>query len=335
MLKRFLSIFTLIFIFTSIVSANPFSGGSGQNPFAGKPGTDKNQAGKQKPENTKPESKKQETKADESGPGFFTRIWRWFVGVQRQLNQYLTKKIKSLKANFSFATFLVVLFISILYGFLHSIGPGHGKVVISSYFFKSEANIKDLMLLSGIISLIHNLSAGIISALLAFLTNINIISGQNTARGIAMLISGIILVGIGIYYFRDAFHHGHDHDEHNHDNDNEKHCETTPSKMKKMSLWAVGFSAGIVPCPLSIAVIFFGLYLNAITIVIISVIGMSIGMAFTEFLFGFASMKLRSGVLKIFKNKEKTAERVHFAFNITGAVVIILFGIFIGASFFV
>ncbi len=345
MFKRIVAALFIIFS----LATSPFSSGGSKNPFATKPDANKQSSEtKDKTQKSEDADEKTETK-DQTEPGFFARIWQWFVRVQGQINRYLTTKIKTLKANFTIGTFFLVFFISVFYGFIHSIGPGHGKLVVTSYFLKDESNMKDLLLLSGIISIVHNLSAVLISALLAFLSNIDVLSGQNTARGVAMLISGIILVGIGIYYFINAFTHGHEHQplevkkQHSHEHPpheaEKKHShELAPAKankIQKMSLWAVGLSAGIVPCPLSIAVIFFGLYLNAITIVIISVVAMSIGMAFTEFLFGFASMKMRLGILKLFKKNEKLAEGIHKFLSVAGATIIILFGIFIGASFFV
>ena len=68
----------------------------------------------------------------------FAKIMFW----QHQLNTKLTEQVKRLKTEKPLASLWPLVMISFLYGVLHAAGPGHGKVVVFSYFISRRARIK-------------------------------------------------------------------------------------------------------------------------------------------------------------------------------------------------
>ena len=65
------------------------------------------------------------------------RRWTaWIGALQADFNRDLTAALKGLKQG---DAFWWLGGISFLYGIVHAAGPGHGKVVISSYLVANEA----------------------------------------------------------------------------------------------------------------------------------------------------------------------------------------------------
>jgi ABC-type nickel/cobalt efflux system permease component RcnA/ABC-type uncharacterized transport system substrate-binding protein len=73
-------------------------------------------------------------------------IFLWILNEQQQFYELLTGSMTQLKANG--AAFWLLGGLSFLYGIFHAAGPGHGKVVISSYVLANERQYRQGMLLS-------------------------------------------------------------------------------------------------------------------------------------------------------------------------------------------
>jgi len=88
-------------------------------------------------------------------PAFASKCFAKIALWQHQLNEKLTEHVKRLKANKTWDTLLPLILISFLYGIIHAAGPGHGKVVVFSYFFSHRSSVKKGLLLGNLISLFH------------------------------------------------------------------------------------------------------------------------------------------------------------------------------------
>ncbi|ELX8378976.1 nickel/cobalt transporter [Providencia vermicola] len=76
------------------------------------------------------------------------------VAWQRQLNLSLTELLQSTqRAPLQAGSLLVA--VSFLYGFLHAVGPGHGKLIISTYIATQPTRLKQSVLLSLLASLLQ------------------------------------------------------------------------------------------------------------------------------------------------------------------------------------
>lgn len=75
------------------------------------------------------------------------------IYTQRKLIPLISKNFKN-KDNH-----LTAFFLLFLYGFIHSIGPGHGKFIISSSTLIDKLNIKKIIMLSAIIAYLQGFSA--------------------------------------------------------------------------------------------------------------------------------------------------------------------------------
>ena len=57
-----------------------------------------------------------------------------FLGILRNMDNIINETIRNLITNFKFSTLIMLALISFIYGILHSIGPGHGKTLVASFF---------------------------------------------------------------------------------------------------------------------------------------------------------------------------------------------------------
>ncbi|MEQ5730004.1 nickel/cobalt transporter [Providencia alcalifaciens] len=80
------------------------------------------------------------------------------IGWQKQLNQGLSNLLQETSSHPLYAGSLLIA-VSFLYGFLHALGPGHGKLIITTYIATQRTHLKQ----SVIISLLASLLQGVVA----------------------------------------------------------------------------------------------------------------------------------------------------------------------------
>jgi ABC-type nickel/cobalt efflux system permease component RcnA len=99
-------------------------------------------------------------------PGWLQDFWVWLQLQQAALRRELVELLGELKAGNSGA--LVGLLVgSFIYGVAHAAGPGHGKLIISSYLFANGSQVRSGLKLTAISSLLQAVSAILLVGLLA------------------------------------------------------------------------------------------------------------------------------------------------------------------------
>ena len=81
----------------------------------------------------------------------------WVADKQKEFYQAVTQSLAVLKTDWT--GFWVLGGLSFLYGVFHAAGPGHGKVVISSYVIANEAQVRRGILLSFMSAMMQSLVA--------------------------------------------------------------------------------------------------------------------------------------------------------------------------------
>lgn len=224
--------------------------------------------------------------------------------------------------NFSISALLMLAVFSFIYGVLHSMGPGHGKSLVFSYFLKDEQRLKKSLSLAALISVIHTGAAIILAFLLYFV--FTGIKGMFRIKmqGYFMGISGVTIVVVGLTFMLVKIFKKNKKEKLN-----DKH---SPSKGNVL---AVGFSAGMVPCPAALMIMLLTLSRGAIVAGFVSVISISLGMFILLSLIGLLSIKSRSGILsvsgKFVSNTEIIAEVLEFV----SIILIMMIGVFMALPF--
>jgi len=119
----------------------------------------------------------------------------WIVEMQTVFNRELTAGLKDLKTG---GGFLFLGGISFLYGIVHAAGPGHGKVVISSYLVANEARVRRGVLIAFISAFAQAVVAVAIIGLMAVVLNMTSMAITSTAK-LFEAGSFALVAALGIY----------------------------------------------------------------------------------------------------------------------------------------
>ena len=92
-------------------------------------------------------------------PGFLQRTLFELRRVQRQLQKDLADAVNEFKKTSSSKAAFILIGLAFFYGVFHAVGPGHGKIVISSYLVAHESVIRRGILLAFLSSFGQGISA--------------------------------------------------------------------------------------------------------------------------------------------------------------------------------
>ena len=91
-------------------------------------------------------------------PALWDRLVVYGVQMQRDLHRDLASAMRAVQASDE-AAFWSLVSLGFLYGVFHAIGPGHGKVVISTYLVTHESRLARGIALSLLSSFVQGLTA--------------------------------------------------------------------------------------------------------------------------------------------------------------------------------
>ena len=239
---------------------------------------------------------------------YYNQALQQLVMWQYSLNSYISSTIRSINDDTSLTSSLLVLAIAFLYGLIHAAGPGHGKALVAFYFTSNKSNYKKAFKMGYLISIIHAISALIFTFGIFFILKRMFRQNFNDFSGIAMQISAVMIISVGLYLLYEAY-------------SGRKDKEKKIQKSKKSEL-AVAFSAGVVPCPGVMTIVLFCIVLGQYTLGIFAAVAMSIGMGLTISL---------AGILSIAINKKAGGflEKRAFVLEMIGASLVLLLGTFL------
>lgn len=231
--------------------------------------------------------------------------------ILKPLNALINRLVKEFTQDFSLRNLFLLIIVSFVYGVIHSLGPGHGKLLVTAFFSKNERKKKDIGVLSSLISIIHSSSAIVLSLLLSFvLVGVKGIM-KIKIQGYFIVASGILIVIIGLIFLYFKIRE-----------------QETPIKIafEKKSPLLIAISAGIIPCPAALMLMLLTISKNIWYVGLISVIFMSLGMFVVLYSFSYFSYFSREKVVnnsRIFKYAEPILEySTIFIIIIIGIVMI-------------
>ena len=294
-MKRFLILLLLIF-HTSLIFAQG-------NPFI-----------------SKPDSRKTPAPAFSSSSPFLKTI----ASAQRTFREKLGEIMGRVKSDRSPLTLISILGLSLLYGLIHALGPGHRKTVIFSYFLSKDATPSQGFLAGFSLAFLHAASAvGIIlvsyiiikSALLSSFEQVNYYLEGFSYGALALI--GLVMLGITlIQLFRKK-----------------ELSKGSGDRQKNRSLPAIILAAGLVPCPGAATILLFSISLGIIPVGIFAVFAMSLGMAVIISGVAIVTIFGKKQLLVLLEGKDRISTFVHEGLEIVGNLLIFLFGLFMSIPF--
>ena len=224
-----------------------------------------------------------------------TGFFGWLQQQQRDFYAAMTGALDGLRSDWT--AFWLLGGLSFLYGVFHAAGPGHGKVVISSYMLANERQLRQGVVLSGLSALMQSLVAIGFVLILAGMLNLT-----STAMGVAAHWVGVVSYGLvallglwlvlrkvfgwGHHHHHDHAHdHDHTHAHHPHDHHGHDHMHHAIGPGDIKGNWreqlGVVLAVGLRPCSGALVVLVFALSQGLLAAGIVAVLLMGLGTAIT------------------------------------------------------
>ena len=277
-------------------------------------------------------------------PDLWTRTVAFALTMQRELQHGLTEAMQAAQRSEATARWSLAG-LGFLYGVFHAVGPGHGKVVITTYLATHESRLARGIALSFLASLTQGLTAIVVvgGALLALGRSM-----RDTQQTALMLEAGsyslVMLLGLYLIWrsgrrllarttSNRADQHGHPHDEGSHAGCGHAHGPTAADLAAAPSLRHFAMtvlSVGLRPCSGAILVLMLAASMHLMLAGTAAVVAMSIGTGITVASLAALSVYARRSALVLadqLTNSDRWIARVFDLAALLGGVLIVLFGL--------
>lgn len=237
--------------------------------------------------------------------------------IQKKIHGVLTQQASKIKNSFSLGNMFLFFIFSFLYGIFHAAGPGHGKVVVFSYFLSRKAKPRSAILLGSMIGIIHAASAIILVIVLKWVIE-SAFSKMDSTGQYLQSISYALILGIAIYMIFDFI------------KDRMKKptsSEHESANLEKKNMISIAIAVGLVPCPGVVLIMIFGFSLNIFFISLIASVFMAFGMAFTISFAGLITLGARKGLMHLAENSPQKFSFIHSSLSLLGIIFLLLFSI--------
>jgi ABC-type nickel/cobalt efflux system permease component RcnA/ABC-type uncharacterized transport system substrate-binding protein len=282
-----------------------------------------------------------------------TGLFGWITEQQRQFYQAMTEVLGTLKEETN--AFFLLGGLSFLYGVLHAAGPGHGKVVISSYVLANEQQVRRGILLSFLSAMLQAAVAIALVVIAAGALQLTAAAMNAAANWIGMVsyalvaLLGLWLIGRKLFgrshdRAHTATHHhvraehkhnGHNCDEHDHDtHDHDKHGHAHDHHVVTAEATGGGWheqlgvvlSVGLRPCSGALVVLAFALSQDVLLAGVVAVVLMALGTALTVAVLASLAVGLK-GFAYAWSGGGTRAAGLAWWAELLGAVLVFGFGV--------
>ena len=262
------------------------------------------------------------------------QILKWNMFINKEIPKYM----KGLKNNPSIWVILTALFAATVYGILHTLGPGHGKMVVATYFLTQQASFWQGVFL-GIQTAFAHVGGAII---LVFTTDLalrslvldpeqhmyllrNISFGLIILVGMVMLIQAILhatgkVKDVGCVHCNAHHNHKHNHD-HDHGHHHHHHHEVKTTKKDTF----IALSIGLIPCTGSLLILLYAMANDILLFGLLMVCFVAVGMSITMIGLGVLTILGKKRIIDKFF-KDKAGHKTSITIETAGALFIIFIG---------
>jgi nickel/cobalt exporter len=178
---------------------------------------------------------------------------------------------------------LVLLLAAFGWGALHALSPGHGKAMVAAYLVGTRGKPRHAVALGATVTVAHTIGVFLLGfvtlALSQYVLPEDLYPWLN-------LVSGALVVAIGLGVLRARLRGRHSHHHHHHDH---HHGHAVSNR----SLIGLGAAAGLIPCPSALVVLLGAIAQHQIGLGMLLIVAFSLGLAGTLTALGLAVVYAR------------------------------------------
>lgn len=256
----------------------------------------------------------QETVEKKERHHLFGGIKSKLVEIQSGLNEIISDSKGEYRETGKVGKLFFILLIAFVYGVIHALGPGHGKLFTLSYFMTEQAKPVKGLSLGVMIAFMHALSA--ILLIVAFKFIFNIVYSQESPHyfKILRMISFSIIVALALFLLIKTIREKRRSNE-----------EAVPRIVDKTAV-AMALSIGMIPCEGAILLLFLFLNVGMFGFGIISVLFMAMGMALSISAVGLITLGIKSGAIRIVNRNQKISRFFENSIEYAGIGLMLVIG---------
>ena len=258
--------------------------------------------------------------------------------IQRGLHIKLSDALRAIQID-GFRASIILTAFSFVYGVLHAAGPGHGKVIISTYLLSHESQLRRGIALSFAAALTQGLTAVVVVFFAFWLLKLSMVQTRGIVNHVEVVSFAMVaLVGFYITCMQaqslrrkiylsgkaiDNCADGSERCDHNHG----PGASELEKELSFRSFIGIILSIGIRPCSGAVIVLLLAFSLGHVIAGLFAVLAMSLGTAIAIALLATFSVYFRRAAQRIVQSR-------HYAKHL-GDIIPIILGILGGGSIFI
>jgi nickel/cobalt transporter (NicO) family protein len=253
-----------------------------------------------------------------------------FLTFQRETNRLIAQHMRAIREGQGSLPLMIGAGLAFLYGVLHALGPGHGKLVVVSYFLSREARIGRGLLMGLQIAIFHVISAIVVVALADLLLRRAFGGAPAEVAGVRLFSYGLI-ASIGAVMLAQAIrrsqqrragivvadgccgaHVGHDH-------------RPAGAAREQMQQGGLSLGVGLVPCTGAVLILLYAVANDILFAGVLLAAAIAAGMAITMGGLGILAVIARQAVASRIEARTEGG-RLAAVSDYGGALVIMMIG---------
>lgn len=244
-----------------------------------------------------------------------------FMRLQRDLNETLSRQLRRVRRGEPGAA-ATVLLLSLVYGVVHALGPGHGKAVVASLFLGRQARLARGVGVGFLVSFLQILSSITAVAVLGLVLRHSSLAVAQGAVWIELVSYALVaLLGLTMTLRALRVRIGHHHA-----------WPRGPiggaagSELGGATGWGLVLAAGLTPCPSGIIVLLFALANNVFRVGVEACLTMAVGMGATVAVIAVATILVRRSALAPFRTRPRVFDWVGRSLALAGSTTLTVVG---------
>ncbi len=255
------------------------------------------------------------------GMSFFSPILTTISQWQQTIRSMMTSFGNAIRQHPYGHAFWMFMLLGFIYGSLHAIGPGHGKLFAISYFMNRPGSLALAGLYGNMCMFFHVMSSAVLVLTGKYILETSMSGTVDDLSGRLETVSYALIAIIGFGMLAktlwDMLHPAP-----------QKH-DTMPdpstiSSVKSLLLPAL--ATGIVPCPGAALVLIFSITLGIQWAGLLALIAISLGMGLTLSAISIVTILSRGALLKLATHHEHLYAGLHTAIALVGSLVMTIVG---------